>query len=148
GELVAQTRSSFELLVLGGRHHALREAAFQLGLLAFKEELCIAHGVAIRLRRREAFHAGAEAAMNVVLQARARMIAVEIDLATRQQEAAMDELDYAISEIARKIGAVIGGAILAQAAGDKDLWVALMQRELDIGICLVVAQEDVEARLL
>ena len=59
----------------------------------------------------------------------------------------MDELDDAIGEIAGKVGAVVGGAVLAQAAGDEDLGIAVGEGELDVGVGLVVAQQDVEAGL-
>ena len=59
----------------------------------------------------------------------------------------MDELDDAVGEVAGKVGAVVGGAVFAQAAGDKDLGETIRQSQLDIGIGLVVAQQDVEARL-
>ncbi len=85
--------------------------------------------------------------MDVVLQAGAGMVAREIDLATGNEEAAMDELDDAIGEIARKIGAVVGSAVLAQAAGDEDFGIAVGERELDVRVSLVVAEQDVEAWL-
>ena len=85
--------------------------------------------------------------MNVVLQAGARMVAREIDLATGDEKAAMDELDDAVGEVAGEVGAVVGGAVFAQAAGDEDLGEAIGERELDVGVGLVVAEQDVEARL-
>ncbi len=85
--------------------------------------------------------------MDVVLQTGARMIAGEIDLAAGQQEAAMNQFDDAVGEIAREVGSVVGGAVFAQTAGDKDLGIAIGERELDVGVGFVVAQQDVEARL-
>ena len=75
GELVAQARGGFELLGFGGGHHARGERAFQFGLAAFEEELRVADGLPVDLGRGEALDAGAEAAMDVVLQAGARMVA-------------------------------------------------------------------------
>ena len=46
-----------------------------------------------------------------------------------------------------KVGAVVGGAVLAQTARDEDLGIAIGERELHVGVGLVVAQQDVEARL-
>ena len=40
------------------------------------------------------------------------------------EEAAVDEIDEAMGEIAREVGAEVGAAILAQAAGDEDFGVA------------------------
>ena len=84
--------------------------------------------------------------MDVVLQAGARMVAREIDLAAGKQKAAMDELDNAVGEVAGKVGAVVGGAVFAQAASDEDFGEAVGQREFDVGVGLVVAEQDVEAR--
>ncbi len=114
---------------------------------AFEEELRVADGLLVDFRRGESFDAGAEAAMNVVLQAGAGMVAREIDLATGDEKAAMDELDDAIGEVAGKVRAVVGGAVFAQAARDEDFGKAVGERELDVGVGLVVAEQDVEARL-
>ena len=147
GKLVAQARGGFKLLGLRGGHHARSERAFQFGVAAFKKQLRVAHCILVDLRRGESLNAGAEAAVNVVLQAGARMIAREIDLATGNEEAAMDEFDDAVGQIAGKVRAVVGSAVLAQAAGDKDFGKAVGQGELDVGVGLVVAKQDVEARL-
>ena len=85
--------------------------------------------------------------MDVVLQAGAGMVAAEVDFATGNEEGAVDELDDAIGEITGEIGAVVGGAIFAQAAGDEDFGKAVAEREFDVGVSLVVAQQDVVARL-
>ena len=147
GKLVAEARGGFELLGFGGGVHAGGEGAFELGGTAFKKKLRVADGVGVKLGGGEAFNAGAEAAVDVVLQAGAGMVAGEIDLATGNEKAAMDELDDAIGEVAGKVGAVVGGAVLAQAAGDEDFGKAVGQRELDVGVGLVVAEQDVEAGL-
>ena len=101
----------------------------------------------VDLRRGQAFDAGAEAAVNVVLQAGAGMVAGEIDLATGNEKAAMDELDDAVGQVAGKVGAVVGGAVLAQAAGDEDFGEAVGEGELDVGVGFVVAEQDIEAGL-
>ena len=69
---------------------------------AFEKELRVADGLLIELRCGQFLHARAQAAMNVVLQAGARMIAGEIDLAAGQQKAAMNQFDDAVGEIARE----------------------------------------------
>ncbi len=48
------------------------------------------------------------------------MVAGEVDLAARDEEAAVDEVDEAVGEVAGEVGAEVGGAVLAQAAGDED----------------------------
>jgi len=50
-------------------------------------------------------------------------------------------------KVAGKIRPEIRAAIFAQAASDEDLGMAVGERELDVGVGLVVAQQDVEARL-
>ena len=85
--------------------------------------------------------------MNVVLQAGALVIAGEIDLATGDEKAAMDQLDDAPGQAAGKVRAVVGRAVLQQPPRDEDLGEAVAHGELDIGIALVVLEQDVEARL-
>ena len=147
GELVPQARGGFELLGFGGGHHARGEGALKLGVAALEKELRVANGLLVDLGRGEALDAGAEAAMNVVLQAGAGMVAREVDLATGQQKAAVNEFDHAVGEVAGKVGAVVGGAVFAQSARDEDLGEAVGEGELDVRVGLIVAQQDVEARL-
>ena len=71
----------------------------------------------------------------------------EIHFAGRNQEVAVNQVDNAIGEIGREVRAGINAAILAQSARDVDARKALGERELDIRVSLVVAQQDVEARL-
>ncbi len=104
-------------------------------------------GLLVGFGRGKAFDAGAEAALDVVLQAGARMVARQIDLAAGDEEAAVDEVDQPMREVARKIRAEVGAAVFTQAAGDEDLGIAVGEGDLDVGVGLVVAQQDVEARL-
>jgi len=85
--------------------------------------------------------------MNVVLEASSRMGAREIDFATGNEKAAVDEFDDAVREIAGEVRSIVGGAVFAEAARDEDLGEAIGQGELDVGIGFVVAEKDVEARL-
>jgi len=146
-EQVAIFCCELELLGGRGRLHARFERAAELLLASFEKQLRIAHGFAIFLGRSQAFDAGAEAALDVVLQAGTGMIARKIDLATGQQERAVEQVRDAVRQIAWEVRTVVGAAILAQPAGDEDLGIAIGQRELDVGVGLVVAQQDVEARL-
>ena len=113
----------------------------------FKKQLRILHSIRINLRRRESFNARPQAAMDVVLQARARMIARQVDLATRNKETAMNELSHAVSKIPGKVRTVVCRAVLPQPSRDKHLGVAVGQRELYIGVSLIVPQQDVKSRL-
>ena len=71
----------------------------------------------------------------------------EIYLARRDQKITVNQIDNAICEIGRKIRTIIGAAVLAKAARYVDARPALAQRELHVRISLVVAQQNVEARL-
>ncbi len=75
------------------------------------------------------------------------MVTGEIHLAAGQQEAAVDQVDDPMRQVAGEKGAVVGASVFAQPAGDKDLGVAVGQGQLDVGVGLVVAQQDVETRL-
>jgi hypothetical protein len=107
GELIAQARGGLELLGFGGGHHARSEGALELGVAALEKKPRVADGLLVGLRSGQALDARAKAAMNVVLQAGARVIAREINLAAGQQEAAMNELDHAIGEVAGEVWAVV-----------------------------------------
>ena len=147
GELVAQLGGSLEALALGCLHHARGERPFQLGVAAFQQQSGVAHRAGINLRRGKLLDAGAEAAMNVVLQAGALVVAGEIDLATGNEKAAMDQLDDAPSQVAGKVWAVVGRAVLQQPPRHEDLGEAVPHRQLDVGIAFVVLEQNVEARL-
>ena len=59
----------------------------------------------------------------------------------------MNHIDQPVREVARKVRAEVSRAVLAQTARDKDLGMAVGERELDVRVSFVVAQQDVEARL-
>ena len=145
GELVAETCGGFEVLGFGGGGHARDERALEFGMAAFEEELGVADGALVELWGGQTLDAWAEAAVNVELEAGAQMVAREIDLATGDEKAAVDEFDDAIGKVAGKVGAVVSGAVFAQAAGDEDFGEAVGEGELDVGVGFVVAEEDVEA---
>ena len=75
------------------------------------------------------------------------MKARQIDLARRNQKIAVDQIDDAVRQIGREVRTVVSAAVFAQAAGDVNPRPALAQSELHVRISLVVAQQDVEARL-
>ena len=60
----------------------------------------------------------------------------------------MNQVHDAIGQIRRKIRAVVRAAIFAQTPRDINPGKALAQGELHVRISLIVAQQDVEARLL
>ena len=74
-ELVAQPGGEFELLGCRGLRHAAGEARLQFAGFAGEEELHVVDGLRVGLGRGEAFHARSKAALDVVLQARTRVVA-------------------------------------------------------------------------
>ena len=76
------------------------------------------------------------------------MEAVQIHFAGWDQEVTMNQIDDAIGEIRRKVRTEVNAPVLAQAARHIDSRKALGEGQLDVGVSLVVAQQDVEARLL
>ena len=127
--------------------HALFERAAQFCLPAFQEHLCVAHCLPVVLGRGEVLDARSQAALDVVLQAGPGMVARKIDLATRQEKAAVDQVDHPVRQVAGEKGSVVCASVLAQPAGHKNLGVPVSQGQLDVGVGLIVAQQDVEARL-
>ena len=59
----------------------------------------------------------------------------------------MHEIDQAVGKIAGEVRAEVSAAILLEAARNKYFGVAIAHGELDIGVGLVVTQQDVESRL-
>ena len=76
------------------------------------------------------------------------MIAREVNLAGRNHEMPMDQVHDAIRQVRRKVRTVVSAAIFPQAPRDVDPGKALAQSQLHVGISLVVAQQNVEARFL
>ena len=59
----------------------------------------------------------------------------------------MDQVNHPVRQIAGKKGAVVGATVFAQPAGHKHLRVPVRQGQFDVGVSLVVAQQDVETGL-
>jgi hypothetical protein len=73
------------------------------------------------------------------------MVAREIHLATGQQKAAVDQVDDPVREIAGEEGSVVRAPVFAQPAGYENFRITIGQGQLDVGVSLVVAQQDIEA---
>ena len=106
--------------------------------LAVEEEADVADGLGVGFVGGEAGDARAVAAFDVVLQARARMVAREIDVAAGNHEALVDEGEDAAREIGGEIRAEVGGAIFFDFAREIDAGIFFVERELDVGIGFVV----------
>ncbi len=98
--------------------------------------------------RREAVHAGAEAAVDVVLQTRPRAPSVDRDRAVANQEVALDQPQRFAGKAAGEKRSGVVGPVLPHAPGNHRAGVGLVDREPDVGIGLVVAKQDVVARLV
>ena len=81
--------------------------------------------------------------MNVVLEARAWPLAVNLDIAITNEEVALDELQAFPSQAGREKGAEVGSAVFPDAARDDGSGIGFIDGELYIRIGLVVPQEDV-----
>ena len=117
-------------------------------MAAFQKKLHVAYGFAVNLGRGQQLDAGAEAALDVVLQAGTRMVTRQIHFAGRNKEVAVNQIDDAIGEIGGEEGSVVGATILAQAASHVNSRKTLAQSEFHVRVGFVIAQQDVEARLL
>ena len=60
----------------------------------------------------------------------------------------VNQVHDAVGQVGREVWAVIRAAIFPQTARDVNPREALAERELDVRISLVIAQQNVEARLL
>ena len=76
------------------------------------------------------------------------MVARQIHFAGWDHEVAMNEVNDAIGQVGREVGAVVCAAILAQAPRYVHAREPFGEAEFHIGVCLVVAQQDIEARFL
>src|SRR5208283_1727057 len=96
-----------KVLLFGGGHHALLDAFHKVMAAAVEKHADIAQGFSVAGVGGKAGDAGSEAAVNVVLQARARMILGEIDKTGGNQKALVNEMLDAAREAGRKVGAKI-----------------------------------------
>jgi hypothetical protein len=117
-------------------------------MTAFEEHADVTNRFSVSLGRGQAGDAGAEASLDVVLQTRTSVVAIEIHGAGGDEEVPVDEIGDAISKRGREVRAKVKRAILAQSSGDIDAGVALGDGELYVGITLVVAKKDVVTGLL
>ncbi len=130
----------------GGFVHAGAQVADQVAVAALEEEPDVPDGGGMFLHRGQPLNAGSKAAVDVILQAGLRVVAREVHLAGWDLEVPVDEMAQAMGQIAGKVRTVVSGAVLAEAPGNIDARV-LFLGELDVGIGLVVAQQNVEAGL-
>src|SRR5712691_68820 len=75
------------------------------------------------------------------------MKARQIHFAGRNQKMTVDQVNDSVRQVGREVRAIVGAAIFSEPARDIYSREALSQRQLYIGISLIVAQQDVETRL-
>jgi hypothetical protein len=128
---------------LGGLPHLPLEMLDERIVPPGKEEPRLAHGLVVGQLGGQPGRAGAEAAVHVVVQARPRQGAVDLDPADPDLEQLLDQLDGLAGQPPGQERAVVLGAVVADAAGEGDAGELLLEGQLQVGIGLVVPQQDV-----
>src|SRR5215469_3442303 len=145
---IAVFGSFFKALFAGSLLHSLTQRFVQVPYPTVEQKLDVFDGFRIPLRCGQPLHARPQASLDVKLQTWTRMRTTEINGARRDQKMTVDEIDEPVSQTGGKIRSKIQAAIALQPAGDVDPRVAFAHRELNVGVSFVIAQQDVEARLL
>ena len=76
------------------------------------------------------------------------MVARQVHLAGGNQEVPVNQLYDAIGQIGREVRAVVAAPIFPEAPRDIDPGIGLRKSQLDVGVSLVVAKQNVEARFV
>ena len=124
------------------------QAGQQVVAAAFQKSARVARRLGVFLVRGKAGDAGTPAAVNVILQAGARMLPRQVHGAGGNAEVFVNEMHDAVGEAVREKRPEIDRAILAQAARDVDARIFFKCREADVRIGLVIPQQHVEFRLI
>ena len=101
-EQVAIAGGLFVALRFGGLRHALAQAGDQIVAAAFEKRARVARGFGVAFVGGESGDAGPQAAMNVVLQAGARMSAREVHGAGGHAKMLVDEVHDAVRQAVRE----------------------------------------------
>src|ERR1019366_6722142 len=147
GDQIAQSGGFLEARVSASGLHTHPHIARQIGVAALQKEADVVDGGGVGVVGSESLDAGPQAAVNMELQAGVGVKTGEVYLAGGDPEVAVDEVHQAVRQVGGEVGAEVGGAVLAQSPGHVDARV-LFVGQLDVGESLVVAQQDVEARLV
>src|SRR5690242_21144292 len=111
-EQVAIGGGLFVQLFVSSRSHALFETVHQIVAATFEKHARIAGGFGIALVGGEAGDARAEAALDVILQAGARMATRQVHVARRHHEALVNEVENAAGKTCWEIRPEIERAVL------------------------------------
>ncbi len=145
---VAQFRGALEVELLGREIHPLLDPShYFVGTSRKKEDYFVDHRAILVLRLRQ--DAGRFATLDVVVEARAlRHLRRHVVVAAPDGE---DSLHYVERPAHRShvcIWAEVAGTVVLQPARDEYPRERLLDRHLDVGIGLIVAQSDVESRTI
>jgi hypothetical protein len=129
-----------------GLFHLHLEPAHHLLGPALQEQAGVLAGLPIAGEGRDLGHAGGQAAADLVLEAGPRPAAVQHLLARPHAEELVHHARGLPSQQGRDVGAAIGVAVFGHPAHHVQPGILLRQRELEVGVVLVVPQQHVVAR--
>ena len=147
-DVVAQGGRLLEPRLLGRLHHLGLEALHHLVRAPFQEQPRVLRRLPVAVEGADLGHAGGEAALDLVLQARPRAPPVERLLAGADAEDAVDHGGGLAPEPGRDVRSAVRVCVLGHPPHHVQPGVLLGQGELQVGMVLVVAEEDVEAGLV
>src|SRR6266568_3115905 len=119
----------------------------KLGGLSFEQHTHVAYCLGVNLLGCKFTDARSQAALDVELQAWARMFSRQVDFAGGNQEVAMNQVDDPVCKVRGEVGAEVRSAILAKFPGYIHSRKAF-RRELHVRVSFVIAQQNVIALFL
>ena len=143
-DLVAEDAGPLELLLRGGLLHLGGQASGQVLVPALEEGLDVLHRPGVPLARLPPRARGV-APVDVVLEARALGLPVDLDAAGPEREQRPHQAEGLAKGGRRVERAVVGRAVLLDPPGDQETRELLVRRQLQEGVVLVVPQDDVVA---
>ena len=138
------------LVLLAGRcfFHFGLEPLDEVTVPALEKEFHVLYGFLVLRKRCQAVNTRAEAAMDVILQARPGTLPIDRDVAIADQKVSLDQLQGLSREARRKKRTEVQRPILAHAPRNDGARKWLVRRQLDERVRLVVTQQDVVLRLV
>ena len=145
---VPQRCRLFVHFAAGGLLHAALKTEQQVVSPAFQKHFHVARGLRKTIVGGQAHDAGSQAAVDVILQAGAGMHAQQVHGATGNLEPFVNQMNDAIGQAGREVGAKIDRAIFLQAPGDVDARIFFVRRVFNVRVGLIVAQQHVKLGLV
>jgi hypothetical protein len=146
-ELVAELGGALEFEPLGGFLHLAAEAAEDIIGAALEEEDDLLDDFVVLLFGAIG-GAGGDAALDVVIEAGARVAAGDFFGTGAPGEELFGEVEGGTDGAGAGIGAEVAGAIVFDATGDGDARPGVLEVDLEVGVPLVVFEADVEEGLV